>query len=472
MGLAKLIYSLSPAWLQTAMVTAQGFVFNHRRMDVRLARRLLAERRESQWWDEDRFQRYQEIRLRDHITFAATHIPYYKGLFKSLGMNPRDVRTVEDLGRLPLLEKSVIRKSPDAFLWGGKRSRSWNKLFTSGTTGSPMELFSSRESFTRSWSFVFRLREWTGLNDPIFPRRAQFTGRNIIPDKRIEIDRAFWRRNFAGNALLMSTTHLSQDTVEAYAEAIGRFSPELVDGYPSAIQIVARFAMARALELPSPRAIITSAETLVPDDRRVIESAFGCKVFNQYASSDTGAFICDCEEGNLHLNPEFGICEILTPEGRPARPGEEGEIVTTSFCNTEQVFIRYKIGDLAVRGPDEKCPCGRMMPRIEAVTGRVDDILFIPERGFVGRLDPIFKSLNGIWEAQIVQESLERLRVKVVPEPGFDGSSRAALEASLHEKVGPDVDVVIDEVKEIPRGPNGKFQSVISLCKDRYPRMA
>ncbi|MEW6530648.1 MAG: hypothetical protein AB1473_07415 [Thermodesulfobacteriota bacterium] len=471
MGLAKIIYGWSPVWLQNVMVTAQGLMFNHRRMDVKLARRLLAELRESQWWDEERFRRYQDFRLREHIQFAATHVPYYKELFNRRGMDPSNVRTVEDLTLLPLLEKSAIRKSPDAFLRGGKRSRSWNKLFTSGTTGSPMDLFSSRESFTRTWSFVFRLREWAGFHDPILPRRVQFTGRNIVPDRHTTADGTFWRRNLFGNALLMSTTHLSQDTIEAYIEAMGRFSPELIDGYPSAIQTVARFAQARGLRLPSPGAIITSAETLLPDDRAVMESAFGCKVFNQYASSDTGAFICDCEEGNLHLNPEFGICEILTPDGRPARPGEEGEIVTTSFCNTEQVFIRYRIGDLAVQGPDERCPCGRMMPRIQAVTGRVDDILFVPGRGYVGRLDPIFKSLSGIWEAQIVQESLERLRVKVVPDSGYDGASRAALEANLREKVGPDVDVVIDEVGEIPRGPNGKFQSVRSLCKDHYPEI-
>jgi phenylacetate-CoA ligase len=469
MDLAKIIYSRSPASLQNAMVSAQGFVFNHRRMDVKLARIFLAELRESQWWDEEQFRRHQDSRLREHIRFAATHVPYYKELFKRLGMDPLEVRTVEDLTRLPLLEKGAIRKSPNAFLRGGKRSRSWNKLFTSGTTGSPMDLFSSRESFTRTWSFVFRLREWAGLHDPIFPRRVQFTGRNIIPDRRTMDDGTFWRRNLAGNALLMSTTHLSRKTVEAYAEAIRRFAPELIDGYPSAIQILARSAQARDLRLPSPRAIITSAETLSPEDRAIMESAFGCKVFNQYASSDTGAFICDCEEGNLHLNPEFGICEILTPDGRPARPCEEGEIVTTSFCNTEQIFIRYRIGDTAIQGPEERCSCGRTMPRIQAVTGRVDDILFVPGRGFVGRLDPIFKSLSGIWEAQIVQESLERLRVKVVPEPGFDGASKAALETSLREKVGPDVDVIIDEVGEIPRGPNGKFQAVVSTCKDLYP---
>jgi len=136
MSLAKIIYGWSPVWFQNVLVTAQGLVFNHRRMDVKLARRLLAELRESQWWDEEGFRRHQEFRLREHIQFAATHVPYYKELFKRLGMNPADVRTVEDLRLLPLLEKSVIRKSPDAFLQGGKRRRSWNKLFTSGTTGS------------------------------------------------------------------------------------------------------------------------------------------------------------------------------------------------------------------------------------------------------------------------------------------------------------------------------------------------
>lgn len=469
MSVANAVYANAPPWAQNLIVSAQGFLHNHRRWDVGLGRRLLAQLEESQWWDAARFRDEQNRRLRELVRHAADRVPYYRDLFREQRIHPESMRTVEDLARLPLLEKRFIREQPAKFLDGGRVRASWNKLFTSGTTGSPLELYSSRESFTRIWSFVFRLRQWAGLMDPIFPRRVQFTGRDIVPDKRVDPKGIFWRQNRPGNALLMSTSHLSHETIPGYISAMHAFEPELIDGYPSAIVIVARVARALGLELPKPRTIITSAETLSPEDRSEIEQAFGCKVFDQYASSDTGAFICNCEHGSLHINPEFGVCEILTPDGRPAREGEEGEIVATSFCNTEQVFIRYRIGDFAVAGPAELCPCGRQMPRVAAVTGRVDDTLYVPDRGWLGRLDPIFKGLTGIYEAQIVQESLDLIRVKLVPAPNYDAAAEESLVENLRRKVGSTIAIKVDKVRQAPRGPNGKLRSVISLCRDQYP---
>lgn len=471
MSTTKIIYEHSPVWLQNCLVSAQGLVYNHRRWDVELGRTLLSELRRSQWWTEEQFRTFQFEKLRQHIHYAAARIPYYTEFFKKRGIDYRKVQSVEDLQHIPYLEKDVVRDRPTHFLKDGTPSKSWNRLFSSGTTGSPMNLYSSRESFTRVWSFVFRLREWAGLTDPILPRRVQFTGRDIVPEKRIRGKGPYWRRNFPGNALLMSTTHLSYETVPAYVEAIKQFQPVLIDGYPSAIVIVAKVSKALGLDLPRPQAVITSAETLTHHDRQEIESAFGCKVFNQYASSDTGAFVCDCEYGSLHVNPEFGICEILKPDGTPAGPGEAGEIVTTSFCNLEQVFIRYRIGDLAIAGPNDICRCGRRMPRVGEIIGRTDDVLYIPDRGFVGRFDPVFKGLSSIYEAQIIHESLDRLRVKLVPALSYDDSMEEALLKNLRKKVGDAIGIAIEKVDAIPRGPGGKFRSVVSTCRDQYPKL-
>ena len=167
---------------------------------------------------------------------------------------------------------------------------------------------------------------------------------------------------------------------------------------------------------------------------------------------------------------KFGICEILNDNGKPAQPGEEGEIVTTSFCNREQVFIRYRIGDRAIQGPTDTCACGRSMPRIREITGRVDDTVFIPDRGFVGRFDPVFKGVGGIYEAQIIHESLDLLKVKLVPGPDYSADVEHALMKNLRMKVGSTIAIVVEKVDEIPRGPNGKFRSVVSQCKDKYPR--
>jgi phenylacetate-CoA ligase len=469
MTLAKQVYDSSPVWLQNLMVSMQGLIFNHRRWDVELGRSLLSQLMKSQWWSEDQFHDYQTERLRERIKFAATNVPYYQELFQKEGIDYKTIRHLENLRNIPFVEKKTIMSRPHDFLAGGRPLRRWTKFFTSGTTGSPMTVYCSRESFTRIWSFVFRLREWAGLEDPIFPRRVQLTGRDIIPAKKTGDTNIYWRRNLPGNAMLMSTSHLSPETVPTYADAIKRFGPALIDSYPSAILILARVGKALGLDLPQPRAIITSAETLYEAERLEVGTSFGCRVFNQYASTDTGAFISTCECGNLHINPEFGVCEILNSDGMPAKSGEEGEIVATTFCNTEMVLLRYRIGDQAVRGPIERCPCGRAMERVEKITGRVDDILFIPDRGFVGRLDPVFKGLTNIYETQIVHESLNSLRLLLAPAPGYNDEIEAELIHNLRKKVGDTVSIEVEKAPAIPRGPNGKFRSVITNCKDQYP---
>ncbi len=178
-----------------------------------------------------------------------------------------------------------------------------------------------------------------------------------------------------------------------------------------------------------------------------------------------------CEKDRLHINPEFGSCEIITQNGRVAQPGEMGEIVATSFCNKEQVFVRYATGDMAIVSSDQNCPCGRSMTVIEKILGRMDDILYVPERGFIGRLDPVFKALYGILEAQIIQSELDSIVIKLVPLPEYHDNIGEKLMLNLRKKVGDNVRISIDKVDFIPRGANGKFQSVRSLCKNLYPKL-
>ena len=249
MSVAKTIYKRSPIWAQNIMVSLRGFANNHWRWDTRLGRQLLADLLESQWWSLEQFTDHANRMLREHIRYVAHNIPHYQELFQKEGIDPDSIRTVEDLRKIPLLEKSQVREAPTKFLRRGKPQRAWNEFFTSGTTGTPMPLYMSRESFTRSWSFVFRLRSWAGVSDPIYPRKVQFTGRDIVPDKRISASGVYWRLNYPGNALLMSTSHLSQESVPSYIEAMRHFEPELIEGYPSAVLITARVARSVGLKL-------------------------------------------------------------------------------------------------------------------------------------------------------------------------------------------------------------------------------
>ena len=418
--LLEKIYNNAPTWFQNVMISAQGWQYRYRRENSKIVIDQLNFLLKTEHWSHEKFQEYQVQQLRQLLGLAFKQVPYYRQLKKRLGCEPEDFKAPEDIRFLPVLEKREIRGHEHLFLDESVDRKKCTKAFTSGTTGTPLNLYYSQEAFSQEAGFVARLRRWAGLTDLLVPRRAQFTGRNLVPPNQNSTKFIYWRWNIPGKALLFSTTHISQNTVPHYVRALFDFKPELIDGYPSAMLIIARVSRRLGLKLPRPKAIIVSAETLWPEHRRELEEAFQCKVFNQYAGSEPTCLWCDCEYGVMHMNPESGISEIVDSQGNPVREGESGEVLTTSFLNPVMPLIRYRLGDIAVQGPQVECQCGRAMPRIEQVEGRVDDILFVPERGYVGRLDPVFKGLSNIFEAQIIQEDLDHIRILIVPDLGYN----------------------------------------------------
>lgn len=462
-------YQKAPASLQQIMVAARGLHYEQVRNDAREQIRFLEFLRHSQWWDAERFRNYQLGRLRQLLTSAVATIPYYQELARGTGWSPEELRTLEDLRELPVLEKQALRGRESLFQKPGWRPLRRTKVFSSGTTGTPIRTVECRKSWAHRWAFVARLRDWAGIRNPIRPRRASFTGRNIVPPGSEPPFSPPWRMNPAGNQLLLSTVHLASGTVPRYVEGLERFQPEIIEGYPSAIRILGKLARATGLSLPSPRAIVTTAETLLPEARADIERDYGAKVFDQYSASEPSCFWSECEHGTLHENPEYGISEILRDDGTEAGPLEMGSVVVTSFLNPIMPLVRYRLGDVAIRAFPTACGCGRQMPVIAKVVGRLDDVIFVPERGYVGRLDPAFKGLHGIIETQVVQTALEAFEILLVPDTTYREDVGKRLIANLREKLGTAATIEIHIVPRVPRGPNGKFRSVISRVRHLYP---
>ena len=463
------IYQHAPLWLQNFMVSCKGWQFKNFRENHRIKIDFFDSLLKSEHWTPEQFREYQGQQLRNLLKVAFVNVPYYRELQKELKCEVEDFKVPEDIRLLPILEKVQVRGREHLFLNNSIKLSDSNKGFTSGTTGTPLNLYGTKEDFSRKWAFVDRLRYWAGLKEPHLPRRAQFTGRNLVPLGQDPSSHVYWRRNIPGNALLFSTTHISPETAPYYIRALRDFQPELIDGYPSAILMLAKMSQRLNLTLPRPKAIIVSAETLWPEHRQEMEAAFQCKVFNQYSASEPVIFWCDCEYGVMHENPESGISEIVDAGDQPVPEGGSGTVISTFFWNYTMILIRYRVGDMATRGPSTLCRCGREMPRIAMLEGRIDDILYIPERGYVGRLDPVFKGLKNIIEAQIIQEDLGLIRVLLVPDVKYDDSIKDHLIQNMRNKLGQEVKIIVDLVKYIPRGPNGKFISVVSKAKNLYP---
>ena len=448
----KLYYNF-PIWLQNILVSIKGAQLRYRRGNDRIIKEYIRFLLKSEKWSQEQYYSYQTQEMRKLLNIAFQHVPYYREMKNKIGCQLNDFKSPEDIRLLPILEKDFIRKNPKLLL----------------NTGTPLMFYQTQESFSRRWAFVVRLRYWAGLINPHYPRRAQFTGRNIVPPNQDGYKKCYWRQNVPGNAMLFSTSHISLETAPFYAQALCDYNPELIDGFTSALFILARLARKLRLKLPRPRAIIVSAETLFPEHRQEIEAAFQTKVFNQYAASEPSCFWCECEHGLMHVNPEYGISEIVNSQNAPVKPGEIGDVLVTSFLNPAMILIRYRIGDLAVPSSQASCNCGRQMPLIEGIEGRIDDVIYVPERGYVGRLGQVFKGLSNIIETQIIQESLDAIKVRIVPDDGFTSEIAEHLVQNMRARIGQQVRITWETREFIPRMPNGKFASIVSHVKHLYP---
>jgi phenylacetate-CoA ligase len=226
-------------------------------------------------------------------------------------------------------------------------------------------------------------------------------------------------------------------------------------GYTSALEALARGA--GALAKPPLEVVITNAEGVLDHQRRTIEAGLGCAVRETYGMAEAVAAASECPSGALHLWPDAGVVEVLNRDGNGP-----GELVATGLVNEDMPLIRYRVGDRVTPGTAQAaCACGRSLPQLRSVEGRCDDVLYTADGRAVGRLDPVFKAAGSVREAQIVQETLDRVRVLLVPAPSFQAAHGKAIADAIRRRMGP-VDVVVDQVAEIPRSRNGKFRAVVS----------
>lgn len=452
------MYLEAPGWLKDAAVSAIGLRNNRSRRGeyFRERYRVLMEHVSA---NEEELAIVQRSELSELLREAYEYSPYYRGLLEdAVGPLAKwiDRDPLEVFARLPLLEKSCLRERLSDIVSTDPHRKTVTVTYTSGTTGTPMAIEVDSESLQETFAEWERYYRWIGL--PSTFRSVRLSGRILV--KPGTTRPPFWVMNHASRQLFMSTYHLSPRNIPAYIKKLNEFQPQLIDGYPSAIYVLAKFINDTATEVSfSPTAISTTAETLFDYQREEIERAFGCPVYNQYASSEGAPWIVQCSEGSYHVWTDTGVFEFFN-----ARESESGQtladLVVTSFRSRKTPLIRYNIGDTVSLLPSvARCTCGSAFPLIGGVTGREEDVLYTLERGYVGRLDTAYKGLSGIFRSKIVQTKDDHIDVYVVPTADYSEAVQEQLKSNLRERLG-DIDIAVLVVESIPLSKNGKFKAV------------
>jgi|GEM_PF-123056 len=413
----------------------------------------------SQYWDAERMAAFQAEQLQRLLIEAKHSTRYYAEAFREFSdASLSELGARFELSRLPLLQLSVLKARTAEFF--NRSRRRFNKSSTSGSTGSPLVVEYDRVSVQQRFAHVHRLRSWGGVRP--FDRLVRMSGRLLA---RPETEQKPWFTTPFEPMLLVSTYHLREPYLARILQKILEYRPALIDGYPSAIEQLARYATSVGTRIPSLRMVVTTAETLSQESRELMERAFGVKVFDYYSASEGVPLIGQCEFGTYHVCAESGLFEFLRQDGSPAAPGELAEIVVTSFCQWRTPLIRYCTGDVVTlsSSPSAPCACGRTLPSVGRIVGRVDDLVVTRDGRAIGMFPfRTLKYVAGIREAQIVQTSDTEFLVRLALD-----ETRAITEVELDLTrvfsivVGYPVRVRTEQVDAIPRGPNGKFRTMI-----------
>lgn len=419
---------------------------------------LVAEYLVHERWSAEQWRAWREERLAYILRRAAADVPYYREQWarrRAAG----DRASAELLENWPILSKEALRAQPQAFLADDCDPKSMFYEHTSGTTGKPLHIWLSRDT-VRAWFALFeaRARRWYGVDR--HDRWAILGGQLVAP---VEQERPpFWVWNGSLNQLYLSAYHLAAENIAAYLDAMQRHEVRYLLGYPSGLYRLAQEVIDGHLAAPRLQVAIGNAEPLLDHQRRAIAEAFGCPARETYGMAEIAAAAGDCEQGRLHVWPEAGHVEILadtTDETIPA--GQAGRLIATGLLNADMPLIRYETGDRATLD-DAACACGRSLPVLRAIEGRVDDVVITRDGRHIGRLDPVFKADLPIREAQIIQEEWDVLRVLYVPTDGYTAADGQSLVRRIHDRTGEDMRVILEPVTAVPRTANGKFRAVIS----------
>ena len=449
------LYHQLPPFARSWMASARGYQLRNWRYSAQTDRLVEAALTREQW-STAQWQSWREERLAFVLHRAATRVPFYRDQW-SERRRRGDKASWEILSNWPILEKETLRAHNAAFVADDCEPRRMFHDHTSGTTGKSLDLWYNRAT-VQQWYALFeaRWRQWYGVSR--HDRWAIIGGQLITP---VEQRRPpFWVWNAGLNQLYCSSYHLAPDLVPFYFDALKKYGVQYLLGYTSSLLALAEVALQTKRNDMRFKVVITNAEPVFDYQREIIEAAFQCPLRETYGMAEMITAASQCDAGTMHLWPEAGQLEIVAGQ-QTLQAGACGELIGTSLLDADMPLIRYRVGDrAALAAAHDACACGRSLPHLQQLEGRTDDMLFTLDGRRVGRLDPVFKARLPVKEAQIIQEQLDRIRVRYVPTADFDARAAASIVERLQARFG-QVQVVLEECRDIPRGPSGKFRAVI-----------
>ena len=425
------------------------------------------------WWPPERLQALQDRRVHEIVAHAYATVGRYRRVMDERGLRPRDITTAADLAKLPLVGVRELSEDPDSFLSSTADRSGLLELTTTGTSGQAKRIRHDARAVFMAWAAGGRSRAVAASVPELRPGAPtvylappQGTYARIRDYQRDRVPAALWRR---AEPVSVSIDARHADLVAA----INQIAPDTIVAFGRQLGSLYRRAHEANLPIHAPRLVWYGGDAMPDADRRLIEERFGIPVFSSYQSCEflRIAFQCERRDG-LHVSTDQVALRVVDADGRDVPPGTPGEAVVTGLVDRAAPLINFRLGDrvaLATRA----CSCGRTLPRLASLDGRVEDLLVRRdgERVHESLVLPRLYRVPGLSGVAVVQRTLGRIDAEVVVSPGFEpGATIAETGIALRELAGDaaDLEIRVVPVERIAAGPGGKIRAVTSLV-DRDP---
>jgi phenylacetate-coenzyme A ligase PaaK-like adenylate-forming protein len=448
------IYSRLPIALQNAALTAVGHYVRRTRYNKAYTD-LFDEVVARDSWSEERLREFLDRRVSVFVHHAANTVPYYRELFVREGIDPRSITSVDDLSAIPLLEKHTVQDRLSDFVSEAFSKKQLMPNETSGSTGSGLRFFMTKQAIREQWAVWWRhrLRHGITLGTPA----AIFRGIALVP-----IDQEtppFWRTNAAENQLYVSGNHINEGSAGAIVDELNRLNIPWLHGNPSAISLLASLMIDTGRHLDYQlRWITLGSEQVLDHQRETIEAAFGIKATQHYGVAEAIGNISEDPDGVLYVDEDFAAIEFLASD-----EPNVAAVVGTNLSNAAFPLIRYKVED-TVEFAGMRDVRGRR--RVEKINGRTDDYVLLTNGSKVGRLDFLFKGQRNVREAQIRQSRVGSLTLQIVRGPTYCDEDEEKILSIARARISADTKIEFEYVDAIKRTNRGKLRYVVSSIRE------
>jgi len=407
----------------------------------------------NQWLSTKELKEIQNRKLKRLINHAYENVPYYHKLFDSVNVKVEDIKTVEDLYKIPITNKLTLQSLPITEITAKNVNLSkCIRKRTSGSQGIPLTVYNRKKD--------------KNFLDMVWARARLENGQRLI-DKRVSIRNPHYfptkNRWYEHFSIWRRVDISCFDDVENQLKILEKVNPEVITSYPSSLKLLAMALEEQKNRKINSRLIFTSTELLNADARRFIQSKFEAPIFDFYGANELGLIAWECSERKgYHINIDSVVVEFIW-NNKNVSAGERGKLICTALHSYAMPFIRYEIGDVGIKS-DEKCPCGRGLPLMKIIEGRVDDFIVLPDGKMVSpySLTYIIRNIPGISRYQIIQEEKDKILVLIIKDKEFTQNTITSIRRNLEKALGKDVKIDIKIVDNIPCDKSGKFRVVKS----------